>query len=162
MHLKIWKPLWHFLLNITIVNSYKLHRDTSKSHQSQREFRIRLVIQLFENSKRLYEKPSAVKSSLFLRVYSISKREYGKLERIRDKAKYYVLCLYAGRKVSNSAKMRKPLRELSINSIISRQLDKGKRRERASRGIYGCKLCGIHICNHIACWKEHINAIPRV
>ena len=25
VHFKNWKPLWHFLLDTTIVNSYKLH-----------------------------------------------------------------------------------------------------------------------------------------
>ena len=25
VHYKNWKPLWHFLLNITIVNYYKIH-----------------------------------------------------------------------------------------------------------------------------------------
>ena len=30
VHFKSWKPLWHFLLDTTIVNSYKLHYCTLK------------------------------------------------------------------------------------------------------------------------------------
>ena len=76
-----------------------------------------------------------------------------------DKAKICVPCSHAERKVPRPAKMRKPLMELSINSVID-DYDKRIRRQQASRGIYGCRLCEIHICNHIACWKEHLGAIP--
>ena len=30
VHFKNWKPLWHFLLDITIVNSYKIHHCAPK------------------------------------------------------------------------------------------------------------------------------------
>ena len=52
--------------------------------------------------------------------------------------------------------------ELKNSSVRPRNLEQGKRRERVPRGLYGCKLCGIYICNHIACWNEHIAAIPSM
>ena len=75
---------------------------------------------------------------------------HNKLERIANKIKVYVPCSYAGRKIP-AVRPRKSLMKLSNNSVIPRIIDKRQRRERVLRGLYGCKLCGIHICNHIAC-----------
>ena len=167
VHFKSWKPLWHCLLDFTIVNCYKIHRCTCKesfqqrwTHYTQREFRARLASQLFESSERLSGKPSPIKGSLATRVHPAAPRDHGYLECMQDGVKACVPCLLAGRKVLNPAKSRKPLQELSANSMRPRGIDKGKRRQRAPRTIHGCRLCRIHICNHIGCWKEHIDAIP--
>lgn len=165
VHFKTWKPLWHFLLDTTIVDSYKLHRCAPKGSYnqpfSQREFRVILASQLFNHSERLSGKPSTIKSSLSSRVHPAAERDHGGLECMGNKAFTCVVCLNAGRRTSKTAQIRKPLQELSVNSVRPPDLDKRKRRERAPRTRYGCKLCGIYICNHIACWKEHIEAIPR-
>ena len=58
------------------------------------------------------------------------------------------------------AKARKPLVELSINAVIVLDVGIKKRPQQEPRGVYGCRLCGIAICNHIKCWKEHLEAIP--
>ena len=88
-------------------------------------------------------------------------REHERLERMGDKAKYCVVCLNAGRSVPNPAKIRKPLMELSNNSVRPSDPAIRKRRQRPPRGLFGYKLCGIHICNHMGCWNEHIAAIPK-
>ena len=167
VHFKSWKPLWHFLLNTTVVNSYKIGHYTPKKprtksweHHSHREFRVKLATQLFEHSERLTGFPSSVKVSLSSQIHPTSTCDHDSLERIRDKPKYCVPCSHMRRKVPNPGKIRKPLLELSNNSVRPRDLNKRRRRQRASRSIHGCKLCGIHICNHIACWKEHLEAIP--
>lgn len=170
MHFKSWKPLWHFLLDTTVVNSYKLHHCLSKessyqpwTHYSQREFRTKLASQLFEHSERLRGKPCAIKASLSSRVHPAGRCDHGRLEHMGGKIKTCVTCLHAGRTdPTKIIKPRKPLMDLSINTVRPRDLDKRKRRQRAPRSYYGCKLCGIHICNHIACWNEHIAAIPRM
>ena len=167
VHYKNWKPLWHFLLDITIINCYKIHhcmprrRKKSWIQYSQREFRARLASQLFERSERTSGRPVPVKASLASRVHPASRRDHGRLERMGDGVKACVPCLLAGRGVAKPAQIRKPLQELSTNSVRPSDLANRKRRQRAPRGIYGCKLCGIHICNHIACWNEHLVAIPN-
>ena len=168
VHFKSWKPLWHFLLDTTIVNSYKIHHCIPKRlqnklfhHHTQREFRVRLASQLFKESERLTGNPSSIRASLSSRIHPAFGRDHGWLECMGDGVKACVPCLIAGRKVPKPAKIRKPLQELSQNSVRPSDLANRKRRQRAPRGIHGCKLCGIHICNHIACWKEHIDAIPQ-
>ena len=86
---------------------------------------------------------------------------HGQLERIEDKVKACVLCLHVGR-TEPPARPRKSLIKLSNNSVRPQGIDKRRRRERVKKGIHGCKLCEIAICNHIACWKEHLEAIPCI
>ena len=164
VHVKSWKPLWHFLLDSTIVNSYLLHHCVSKqaknqprNQYTQRGFRVRLASQLFERSERPHGNAASIKVSLSSRVHPADERDHGKLEYMGDKSLPCVVCLDAGRKSSKVPKIRKPLQELSVNSVRG----PAKRRRRAPRSRYGCKLCGIRICNHIACWKDHIDAIPK-
>ena len=128
---------------------------------SQREFRTKLASQLFEHSERICGQPTFSRVSLSSRLHPAAARDHGRLERMGDKAKYCVVCLNAGRGVPKPAQIRKPLQELSANSVRPSDPANRMRRRRAPRGIYGCKLCGIHICNHIACWNEHIAAIPN-
>ena len=165
VHFKNWKPLWHFLLDITIVNCFKIHYCMPKKpyqsriQYSRREFRTKLASQLLEHSERICGKPTSIKASLSCRVHPAAPREHGSLERIGDRAKRCVVCSIAGRKVEKVVQIRKPLSELSINA--GRTLsDVRKRPKQIPRGLFGCKLCGIAICNHIGCWKEHLEAIP--
>ena len=166
VHYKSWKPLWHFLLDTTIVNCYKIHhcipKDSNqpRNHHSQRAFRTRLAIQLFERSERLSGPPTSIKASLSTRVHPAAAYDHGRLERLGNKAKACVICSNAGRKVMKMAKIRKPLAELSVNTVKTSNQVKRKRPQQTPRGIFGCRLCKIYICNHIACWKEHLEAIP--
>lgn len=67
VHLKTWKPIWHYLLDTTVCNSYMIahttpqrpHADhwTSYSHKS---FRNELVRELFKHSERLTEPSSGI------------------------------------------------------------------------------------------------------
>ena len=56
-YIKSWKPLYYFLLNITIYNCYKLSTKSIPSHQPKRSaykaFRKELIKALFNNGKRL-------------------------------------------------------------------------------------------------------------
>ena len=68
IHTKSWKPLWHFLLDTTIVNCYKIAKSSPKrpwgepsSHHSHKDFRLELVEELFMHSKRLTPEPKLAK-----------------------------------------------------------------------------------------------------
>ena len=85
------------------------------------------------------------------------------LERMSDGVKICVPCLLAEMRGSQASKnLEKPLLEFVCETAL-RPLDLINRKLTATcpqEVIHGCKLCGIHICNHIACWNEHIAAIP--
>ena len=165
VHFKSWKLLQHFLLDTAITNSYKIayyvpkrvNKASQKSY-SYREFRIQLASQLFESLERLSGKASTIKHSLSTRVYPAAAMDYSRLEHISKKPQAYVPCLYIGRKVA-LARPRKPLLELSNNSVRLRDIAKRKRRERVSRSLLSYKLYRIYIYNYIKYWKEYIIAI---
>lgn len=55
---------------------------------------------------------------------------------------------------------RKPLSDLSENSINVRANGEKTRRIRPPRTRYGCSKCKIHLCQFGPCWQEHIKAKP--
>ena len=99
------------------------------------------------------------KVSLSSRVYPVAARDYSRLERIGNKAKVYVVYSYLGRKVEKPAEIRKPLQELSVNTVKTSRLDIRKRPQQTPRGLFSCKLYRIAIYNHIRYWEEHLEAI---
>lgn len=53
-HNKNWKPIWHFLVDMTVVDAYILsrfgHPTTARREELQKAFRKQLVAQLFQAS----------------------------------------------------------------------------------------------------------------
>jgi hypothetical protein len=66
-------------------------------------------------------------------------------------------CTTAGR-ITNEVTKRKPLGELSINSISSEpgNSDVKTRRKAVPSTRYGCVLCNMWLCHRALCWEEHI------
>ena len=164
VHLKTWKPLWHFLLDTTVCNCFKIASATPQrpytelqSHDRHKTFNMELINGLYENSERLHApacpRRSMKPNKLSLLVHKAPAFQHEKLLRLGDDPKACEACNSAGRVVVNVLK-RKPLTELSNTSITG-----GKRRNRVPRSIHGCALCKIHLCNTDRCWNEHIEAI---
>ena len=162
---KTWKPLWHFLLDTTVTNSYKIANTTEqrpyaelRKHSAHKMFRLDLVTGLFEHSERLTDprgaKPGPRITKLVQKVNQAAIREHGIIQQLSLIAKPCTPCVTAGRKAINQIRSRKPLQELSNNSRVSNE-----RRRRAPRSRYGCMLCDIRTCNNNSCFQEHLGAI---
>ena len=78
---------------------------------------MRLAGQLFELSERISGESVPVRASLASRVRPASRHDHGILELMADGVKTCVPCLLAGRGVPKPAQIRKPLLELSVNSV---------------------------------------------
>ena len=164
IHLKTWKPLWHFLLDNTVCNCFKIACTTPqkpytelRSHARHKAFNMELVNELYENSERLNAsirpRQDTKSQKLSKLVHKAPAIEHEELIRLGNEPKPCEACSSAGRLIETDVK-RKAFTELSNNSIVG-----GKRRKRGSRSRYGCGVCRIHLCNHIRCWNEHIEAI---
>lgn len=160
VHLKHWKSLWHFLLDVTIVNTYKIVVPSdnqgfpkARKNSSHRRFRIELAWELFNRSERLRGKsPNIRASTLHQLVNGAPEIAHGSLMKLGSKPKRCEACRCSSRAPQKFE--RKPLMELNPISLRANQ-----RRVRASRSIYGCGLCRIYLCNHCECWMDHIRAI---
>ena len=172
VHKKTWKPLWHFLLDTTICNSYKIvnaielkPHGESRDHYTHLNFRSALVAELFERSERLPrnqddEAPIGAPThgpkpkTLAQLVNHSPEWAHERLTRLGGRQYYCVACSFAGRTSVSQTRPRVPLQELSRNSKVA-----SKRRQRPRRSYYGCGLCGLYLCQSKVCWNDHIKAI---
>ena len=107
-------------------------------------------MELFKHSERL----NGLTSLPANQINEALAPEHGQLVKMGEKKKHCDMCVAAKRKAKHVTK-RKALSELSTNTIRAKT-----RREQYPKSIYGCALCGIHLCNKNRCWVEHIQAIP--
>jgi len=81
MHLKLWKFLYHFLLNITVANCYKLSTKLVPGHwptcSAYKAFRKDLISALFKYSKRLTKPPSPSAIMEDKDIYKAPAEEHG-------------------------------------------------------------------------------------
>ena len=163
VHLKIWKPLWHFLLNTTLVNSYKIINTTElrpyaelRKHESHQRFRMNLIQKLYDHSERITNPPEGVqphtKKELTRLVRHAPPIEHGIRVQLSNQLHYCVPCSISSR-IARKANVRKPLQNLSMNSVRAEQ-----QRQRPPKTGLDCELCRMFICKKFSCWKEHLEA----
>ena len=162
VHVKHWKSLWHFLLDTTITNAYKLTHCTSErpyawgsKHSSHSRFRTELANELFDRSSRLHSNPPCSNPKpLVTKVKAAPSTNHEQVYMGRNRSGYCVSCIEARRTCRAVKHKRKALNELDPNSLSG-----GARRKRAPRTSRGCGLCNVFICDNKHCWEEHIMVI---
>ena len=152
VYFKIWKFLWHYLLNITICNNYKIIHITFQrfyahdwNHYNHKNFRNELIRELFNHFERLIHFNNDIMNDNkiiilihYVKHVSIIKHDMSK--RLNDSTKYCVICTMQKKSVINS-KNKKSFQEFNFNNKKH-----SKRRIRFSCIVYDCKLCDIHLC----------------
>ena len=161
-HVKPWKALWHWLLDMAITNSFKLSTYASstpsdRKHHRQLGFRKDLALSLLECSKR-YPKPPPphpTAADQGLESFVTSTRLASQHQRVQTIRGYCKPCTVAGRK--------RKAREFEDEILAERSpnIRSKPRVSRAPQARSGCKLCGIAICSNPMCWEEHIRASKR-
>ena len=163
-HKQIWFSLWHWLLNITIINSYKIVNTiekrsyaNQKNSETYKAFLNDLITNLFEHSERLnaFNSKSDIKSSDLVALINRSPIwEHENIQKLDKEIKYCVICIQVECKNVKKKRVLKPLQELFNNNLMAKQ-----RRRRNSKTVYGCKLCDIRLCNNDYCFNEHLHVI---
>ena len=149
-HNKIWKALWHFLLDTTTINCYKIAYCSEEdpwgkpnNYRAYRQFLEAIYLSLFQQSERLPGKEHQLRTQLSTQIHRAPAHEHGEVEVLGIKHQEYLSCKQAGRKRTpgtTNQPTRKPLQELSINVKRGQ-----KRRDRTSRSRYRCKFCNINL-----------------
>ena len=156
IHLKTWKPLWHFLLNTTVCNSYKIVNTTEqrpycelRKHEAHKGFRMELVKALYERFERLATPSDGLRApkreELARLVRHAPEVEHKHRIKLNGGPYYCIPCSISSRK-SRELTSRKPLQNLSTNSTVAE-----RRRHRPPRSFHECQLCKIVICKKPSC-----------
>jgi hypothetical protein len=166
-HMQTWKPLWHFLLDTTTVNAYKLSTDSEPGHyktSAHRKWLQKLVNEIFLRAGVPPESNPQPHTHTNIRDYvaAIDPDEHH-LVRLPGKKGYCKAC-QDRRNLASKCPLRKPvLTETSHNSRRKMPGTDGiGRRRREPTAVTGCDVCGIHICKEAknpACWQQHLDAI---
>jgi hypothetical protein len=167
VHCKTWKPLFHFLLDTSITNSYKLSSYYNTSDGlGHKKFRKDLRDELFTRVTR-HDHSSPRKRSLSPRktISDIIWQpvEEHKLVHLGGKLQNCSACVEGGRKSDiEHIGRRKPLADLSINTTRKpRDSQEWERPKRAPRTLYGCSVCKIPLCVKPGCWESHMERLRR-
>lgn len=170
---KNWKPLLYFLLDVAVVNAYRLsaycNSDSRLFTTSRKHFRFQnaLAIALMRRceDRRLGNK---VKVTTFGRnqlqqpklVDFVVNSEERLHKQVKGNQKECKACQVALRCRLTSKPERKPLTEVK-RTILNENSGIVKRRSsaRPARTNYYCELCNIPLCNNARCWDEHLAAV---
>ncbi len=144
------KVLYEFLIEISIINVYKLslHSDVSKKakYTVHSEFRTTLATDLIQTSERQFLKrkrmsiePAIERSMICLDDHQICRRKSS--DDCRE-------CKKIGLTVMS--RKRQVLDEITSN------LDGSKR---GKRSIFGCDICDISLCKDGSCWAAYHNSL---
>ena len=156
VHLKTWKPLFHFLLDTVLGNCFLLSSytptDRASRHNSHKQFRRDLRDALFERSIRKRKAPTQQephrRSTNEIVWYPT---ELHTLKKLWTKPRNCSACIEAG---------RKSLSKLSPNTVRKPRDSKNwKRPQRAPRTSFGCSICQIPFCREDKCWLPHIKQL---
>ena len=139
-----------------MCNSYKIIYTTElrpyaelRKHGSHKLFRMKLIQKYYDRFVQI-AKPAAIsrdhqRKELARLVRHAPLIEHEIRLRLNEQLHYCVLCSISNR-IARKANIRKPLQNLSMNSILAE-----KRQQRSSKSGLGCGLCNMFICKKISC-----------
>lgn len=143
---KTWKPIWFFLFDLVLSNSYRLSSFFSKpdtksgGHQN---FLQRLLEDLLQASAKPAQKHDSRPS---MAGATLKSTPHGSKPAGMGKKKTCAACAAAGRK--RNSKKRIILGELDPNVPL-----------RAPETRFGCEICQIPLCQSKLCWEEHLKQV---
>ena len=147
------KALYEFLIEISIINAYKLslHSDVSKEAKYivHSEFRIALATGLIQTSQRqfLKRKRTSIESAIERSMIRLDDHRICKRKSLDDCRG----CKEIGQVAT--PKRRRILEDITPN------LDGNKRGKRTT---FGCDTCDIPICKDGPCWAAYHNSINKM
>jgi hypothetical protein len=114
----------------------------SGHEKGQREFREKLISQLFELARAEAQKQKRAVSYTKKPVVTALEQH---IRVYRERDEDCRGCSLVGR-VREPSRKRKALGELSTNQIAPK---------RAKSSVYGCKVCDVSLCKEGPCWKAY-------
>ncbi|KAF2813863.1 uncharacterized protein BDZ99DRAFT_553863 [Mytilinidion resinicola] len=157
VHRKTWKPLFSFLFDTAVGNSYMLssyRRDPGSNDRQLRQdshlqFCRDLRDALLHASVRTQQQKQAYKANSFMDITWRPVREHLH-EKLWQKQQPFCAACTRGKRSTATPHL----------ALEAQRERKGwKRRHRPPRTSYGCSVCRIPLCTRGKCWAEHVAAL---
>jgi hypothetical protein len=164
VHRKTWKPLFSFLLDTMVGNSYMLssYKQPPGKRALQRDSHLQfcrdLRDALLHSSVRPRAQPTSAIRKGMMEITWLPVKEHQHVKIWRKQA-FCSACARARHTTSTPHRAaRKPLADLSENTTRKARSDSDgwKRSYRTPRTLYGCSVCRIPLCTRAVCWAEHL------
>lgn len=154
---RTWLPLWYHIIKTMLCNIYKL--SLYKDHwRFNNDVAVALIKRSEGSLKPHASQRGRTRTVLEEEVTQAYAEEHGDGPEKLTKRGYCKVCASMAIR-RREDKKRKPLQELSQQSLRNTANIAGNirvRRERPAQTVYGCNVCGIHLCKKGDCWKRHI------
>ena len=137
--------------NADLISQTVPGANQSSKQGAHKKFRTNLAVQLFAQSTRQI---AAQIQPIRQQIHQSRPSDHGSVTEL-EKQGYCKACISAKRG-SNDYSTRKPLDELSVNTIRHKT-----RRNRPLYTHYRCVSCNVNICKKKRCWEEHIMTIRQ-
>ncbi|KAF2815338.1 uncharacterized protein BDZ99DRAFT_550066 [Mytilinidion resinicola] len=172
VHRKTWKPLWSFLLDTVVGNSYMLLLYRPEPGSGERALRQDTHLQFCRDLR-----DKLLHASIRYRQQDSMQRAKGPMDLVwrpvneHQHVKMFTkqpTCAGCSAKHRATSKphlgARKALAELSVNTTQKKREDSRgwKRRERPPRTNWGCSVCNIPFCREGTCWSEHVARLNTI
>lgn len=150
-----WCPLFHWLREMAITNCAIIWKASKASNKlaAHKEYRLALANKLMAMTR----SRSFIARQKPTKEVPVEASCTGKLVAIAGITRYCISC-QAAKRTAEIRSNRKPLGELSVNSIRGLGGHKSSR-SRPPRTRYQCINCNIRICDNSACIAEHLKSI---
>ena len=154
---RTWRPLWYFLLDLTLNNCYRLSSYSSiqsTKRSGHKRFLYKLIEQLFERGGRPTRGSNKRQrlDEVVVTGESANKSSHTSIKLFAE-GKSCVACAEAGRTPHKKLPSRTPLGQVTGNSRPSHGS------QRPPRTQYGCQICRTPLCRpevNAECWEEHL------
>ena len=166
IHLKMWRPLFSFLLDIIISNCYKLstYKPSNGAHGLRKDTHLQFCHDLSDALLKASTQPNQRRGKISNRkgtadiIWRPVKEHKLVHLWLRKSLQNCSPCIEAGRVSKKRVNSRKPLTDLSQNTTRTSRNDSvgWKRPTRAPRTNYGCSICRIPFCTSGECWNTHL------
>ena len=161
-HWRTWLPLWHFLLDTTVINCWKIAQTSPKSRFGKQKNRFthkdiidELINELFNKFERLAPRKSRLPLANQIRQITSTHHQ---MVILNTKAKPCQVCVEQKRHVQKHRAQRKALGELNTN-VRRSSSELKERKDCYPRSRFGCSTYNVYLCNNGSCYQEHFELI---
>jgi len=149
---RIWRPLWYYVLDTCLVNSYLIHKGKleDQGKRAHREFREALSLKLRNTPYSEAEETTN------------KRRNSNNMPAANHDAPFHIPTQLESRRhcawcKEHSEKWTPKLVVPVLGELVNGE--QSRKRKRQSKSKWGCNSCGVCLCQRGDCWEQYHSCI---